>query len=115
MMDILGHAGRVSAGEDLSQEEMAAAVDAIMSGQCDRSADRHAADRPAGQGRNLCRSGRHARALRRHMTPIRSRRAGLLDTCGTGGDGSRTFNISTAAALVAAAAGCRSPSTAIGP
>ncbi len=46
-----------------------------------------------------------AEALRSAMTPIRTRRTNLLDTCGTGGDGSKTFNISTAAALVAAASG----------
>ena len=46
-----------------------------------------------------------ARALRMMMTPIRSSRPSLVDTCGTGGDGSKTFNISTATALVAAAAG----------
>ena len=39
------------------------------------------------------------------MTPIRSRHAELLDTCGTGGGGSTLFNISTTAAIVAAAAG----------
>ena len=46
-----------------------------------------------------------AQALRRHMTPIRTRAPGVIDTCGTGGDRSGTFNISTAAALVTAAAG----------
>src|SRR4029079_18925963 len=46
-----------------------------------------------------------ARAMRRHMTPIRTRRTGLVDTCGTGGIGSELFNISTAAAIVVAAAG----------
>ncbi len=46
-----------------------------------------------------------ALALREKMLPIRSCGSGILDTCGTGGDGSQTFNISTAAAIVAAAAG----------
>jgi anthranilate phosphoribosyltransferase len=46
-----------------------------------------------------------ALAMRRHMTPIRSRHAEILDTCGTGGGGSKLFNVSTTAAIVAAAAG----------
>jgi anthranilate phosphoribosyltransferase len=46
-----------------------------------------------------------AAAMRKHATPIRSQRTGVIDTCGTGGDGSKTLNISTAAALVVAAAG----------
>jgi len=45
------------------------------------------------------------RALRAAATTITSTRAPVLDTCGTGGDRSGTFNISTGAALVAAAAG----------
>ncbi|HTN76136.1 MAG TPA: anthranilate phosphoribosyltransferase, partial [Pirellulaceae bacterium] len=46
-----------------------------------------------------------ALALRQHMTLIHTQRSGLLDTCGTGGVGSTLFNISTSAAIVAAAAG----------
>ena len=45
------------------------------------------------------------RAAATHLPLDPSEQAILVDTCGTGGDGSRTFNISTAAALVAAAAG----------
>ncbi|MFN2469171.1 MAG: anthranilate phosphoribosyltransferase [Gaiellaceae bacterium] len=46
-----------------------------------------------------------AEAMRGHVIAVRPRRDDLVDTAGTGGDGGRTFNISTAAALVAAAAG----------
>ena len=46
-----------------------------------------------------------AEAMREHVLVVRPKRDDLVDTAGTGGDGAGTFNISTAAALVAAAAG----------
>ena len=46
-----------------------------------------------------------ALAMRERVTPLEVDRENLVDTCGTGGDGRGTFNISTVAALVAAAAG----------
>lgn len=97
--------GRLAAGEDLTAGEMTAAMGAIMSG-----------DRPKGEiglfltslaakGETAEEVAGAARALRAHMTPIRSRYDRLLDTCGTGGGGSNLFNVSTTAALVIAATG----------
>jgi anthranilate phosphoribosyltransferase len=97
--------GRLSAGENLSQEEMAAAIDMVMRG--------HVTDEQIA----LLLTALHAKvetaeelagaaaSLRKHMTPIRTRHQVVIDTCGTGGSGSKLFNISTAAALVTAAAG----------
>jgi anthranilate phosphoribosyltransferase len=52
-----------------------------------------------------------AHVMRQHAAPVfavgEPRPAGMVDTCGTGGDACGTFNISTAAAIVAAAAGAR--------
>jgi len=44
-----------------------------------------------------------ARALRAHMTPVEHGLPLVCDTCGTGGDGAQTLNVSTAAAIVVAA------------
>jgi anthranilate phosphoribosyltransferase len=46
-----------------------------------------------------------AEAMRAHVLAVKPEREDLVDTAGTGGDGAGTFNISTAAALVAAAGG----------
>ena len=97
--------GRVSGGGDLSQQEMETVIDEIMQGRW--------ADEEIGllltalraKGETIDEIAGAAAAMRRHMTAIRTKCRGVLDTCGTGGDGSQTFNISTAAALVAAAAG----------
>lgn len=48
-----------------------------------------------------------ARAMRARATPLPAPVDGVFDTCGTGGDGAHTFNVSTAAALVLAGAGVR--------
>ncbi|OHB76421.1 MAG: anthranilate phosphoribosyltransferase, partial [Planctomycetes bacterium RBG_16_64_10] len=96
---------RLQSGHDLSQAQMADAVEAIVAGQL--SDDQIAAllSLLAAKGETTAEVAGAAAVLRRHMTPIRSRRRGLVDTCGTGGDAAQTFNISTAAALVTAAAG----------
>jgi len=46
-----------------------------------------------------------AKVMRENVVPVKTNRPNLIDTCGTGGDTVKTFNISTAAAFVAAGAG----------
>ena len=98
-------AARVKCGEDLTMEEMADTIGLIMEGACN---EKDIADLLVGlheKGETVAEVAGAATALRRHMTPIRTQRPNIIDVVGTGGDGSGTFNISTAAALVTAAAG----------
>ena len=96
---------KVEAGQNLSQEEMAAAIDLVMQGRCEEEKIRSLLLALATKGEAVEEIAGAATAMRAHMTPLESSRQDLVDTCGTGGDGSGTFNISTAAALVAAGAG----------
>ncbi len=96
---------RIRAGQSLTMAEMAAAVASIMDGAWDEEDTADFLLALCAKGETVDEIAGAARAMRQHMTPIRTRHQRLLDTCGTGGDGSRTFNISTAAALVTAAAG----------
>jgi anthranilate phosphoribosyltransferase len=97
--------GRLAAGEDLAMEEMTATIEAVVAGQCTDGQIAILLTALRSKGETAAEVAGAATALRRHMTTIHSQRTGLIDTCGTGGDGSGTFNISTAAALVVAAAG----------
>lgn len=96
---------RIEGGGDLSMDEMSDCLDLIMAGQCEEDTTAWLLVALHRKGESVAEVAGAARALRRHMRPIRTTRTDVLDTCGTGGDASRTFNISTAAALVAAAAG----------
>jgi anthranilate phosphoribosyltransferase len=95
----------LEAGESLTMEQMGEAMDAMMRGNCDAPSMARFLLGLKAKGETVEELAGAAMAMRRHMVPIRTQRDGIVDTCGTGGDGSRTFNISTAAALVTAAAG----------
>jgi len=106
MNDSINHLlGQLSAGEDLSRDEMAVAIGQVMTGAWSEAQIGLLLTTLAAKGETVAEVAGAASAMRENMTPIRSRHEKLLDTCGTGGGGSTTFNISTSAALVIAAVG----------
>ena len=96
--------GQIVAGHDLTLPQAATAIDAMMCGQVSDAQVGLLLTAWAGQGESVEEVAGPPRRCG-PTWPIRTTRGGVLDTCGTGGDASQTFNISTAAALVAAAAG----------
>lgn len=97
--------GRVSGGDDLTMDEMAEAIDFVMQGRCKDEEIGLLLMALRAKGETVDEVAGAAAAMRKHMTKIRSPHAELADTCGTGGSGRGTFNISTATAIVTAAAG----------
>jgi len=102
---------KIEAGSDLSRTEAESAMEEILSGRAVEDLIVALLSALRTKGETVAELVGFARAMRRHATPIfddTSRPDELLvDTCGTGGDASGTFNISTAAAFVAAGAGVR--------
>ncbi|MGH3017128.1 MAG: anthranilate phosphoribosyltransferase, partial [Gaiellaceae bacterium] len=92
-------------GRDLDPAEARAAMNEVMSGEATQSQTAGFLIALRGKGEKADEIAGCAEAMRAHVVPVTPVREDLVDTAGTGGDGARTLNISTAAALVAAAAG----------
>jgi anthranilate phosphoribosyltransferase len=95
----------VCAGDHLTADHAAAVLAEIMEGRSDPVQTGAFLIALRAKGETVPELVGLARTMRRLATPVRAERANLVDTAGTGG-GPTTFNVSTAAALVAAAAGC---------
>jgi anthranilate phosphoribosyltransferase len=102
---IVGLLDRVLDGHDLSREEAREAMGTIMRGESTPAQIAGFLIALRSKGETAEEIAGCAEAMREHALPVRPQRADLVDTAGTGGGGARTINISTAAALVAAAAG----------
>jgi len=96
---------RLLDGHDLSREEARGVMGSIMNGEATHAQIAGFLIALRAKGETADEIAGCAEAMREHALPVRPRRNDLVDTAGTGGDGARTINISTAAALVAAAAG----------
>lgn len=95
----------VIAGQDLGRERARAVMTAVMAGEVPPARLGGLLAALRARGETVDEITGFAEAMRAGAVPVRCRREGLVDTCGTGGDASGTFNISTATALAAAGMG----------
>ena len=91
-------------GGTLSMDDARAAMGAVMDGEATPAQLAALLVALRMRGETVEELAGFAAAMRERVVPVAAP-AGTIDTCGTGGDGSGTFNISTTAALVVAAAG----------
>jgi len=92
-------------GDDLDTNTIARVMDDIMSGKITDAQIGAFLIALRVKGETIEEIAGCARVMRDKATSIRPKRRDLVDTCGTGGDGSGTFNISTTVAFVVAGAG----------
>ena len=92
-------------GESLSVERAEAVMDEIMTGAATPAQIAGFLVALRVKGETVSEITGCARAMRRAAVSVRPTRADVIDTCGTGGDGAGTFNISTTTAFVVAGAG----------
>ena len=110
MASFLSYLHRVASGERLSAEDAQAAMNALLEGEATAAQIAGFAVAIKMKGETAAELMGFARALREHMIVVDAGadlNNNLVDTCGTGGDHSGTFNISTVAAFVMAGAGAR--------
>jgi anthranilate phosphoribosyltransferase len=91
--------------ENLNEAEMMEVMDEVMEGQATPAQIAALITALRIKGETVAEVTGAARIMRQKATRIDARSPVIVDTCGTGGDGRNTFNISTTAAFVVAAAG----------
>src|SRR5262249_44353151 len=103
-MDIRTAIAEIVAGRDLSESAMESVIGDVMEGRATAAQIGALLIALRAKGETIDEVVGAARVLRRHVTNVVTDLP-VVDTCGTGGDLQGTFNISTAAALIAAGAG----------
>lgn len=96
---------KVVKGSDLPELEMVEVMNEVMTGGASPAQIASFITALRMKGETVAEITGAARVMREKATKVSAPQARLVDTCGTGGDESMTFNISTAAAFVAAGAG----------
>jgi len=98
---------KLAARQDLTPAEAAGMMSIIMEGKATQAQIGAFLLALHMKGETAAEIASFARVMRNHAITVRPVTGRMLvDTCGTGGDGAQTFNISTASAFVAAGAGC---------
>jgi len=99
------HLSKIISGQNLEQTEMAAMISAIFSGEITDAQIGAFMAALATKGETYEELAGAAQAMRRKAVRIELPAPTVVDTCGTGGDGANTFNISTTTAFVVAGCG----------